>query len=175
MAIKYTITPGFRSHWLTAIEQSPRVRGKRYWLFRCDCGNIKRINIYPVIEGRVKSCGCQQNKLVADARTRHGHQRRGKTTKEYRTWQHIWARCTRTKVASFKYYGALGVTVCDRWKLFENFLADIGQAPSPAHSIDRINPFGNYEPTNCRWATAREQRANRRQQWNQALSTQPKK
>jgi len=100
VATKYVITPGFRSHWLTAVKELPHtVRGKRFFLFQCDCGATKEINIYPVLEGRVKSCGCQRGRLVRKARVRHGNNRRGATTKEYRTWQHIWARCTRPSVS----------------------------------------------------------------------------
>ena len=170
MATKYIITPGFRSHFLTAVRELPHVRGKRYWLFRCDCGVSKRINAYPVLSGDVKSCGCQRGTLVAFVRTRHSNNRRSGATKEYKAWKGMWARCTLPSQQSYKYYGAIGISVCDRWMIFDNFIADIGPAPSPAHSIYRINPFGNYEPTNCRWATIVEQRANRRQEWNKALA-----
>ena len=74
-------------------------------------------------------------------------------------------RCTNPKHISYKYYGALGVTVCERWKNFELFKEDMGPPPSDAPrawSIDRIDPTGNYEPSNCRWATPAEQMANLR-------------
>lgn len=75
----------------------------------------------------------------------------------------MWDRCRRPRNRAFKDYGGRGICVCERWKSFENFLADMGPRPSPKHSIDRINNDGNYEPGNCRWATAEMQGNNRRE------------
>jgi hypothetical protein len=75
----------------------------------------------------------------------------------------MWQRCGNPKNAKYDIYGGCGITVCERWREYVNFLADLGRAPSPTHSLDRWpNPDGNYEPGNVRWATAEEQRANRR-------------
>lgn len=94
--------------------------------------------------------------------TKHGCSGKHRTV-EYYTWNSMNARCFDPKDMNYKYYGKKGVTVCDRWKnSFENFLEDMGKKPSATHSIDRIAVLGNYEPSNCRWATLKEQQSNRR-------------
>lgn len=83
-------------------------------------------------------------------------------TPEHRAWQKIIQRCTNPKAHNFKRYGGKGVKVCDRWRQFENFYADMGPKPTAKHSIDRYpNLNGDYEPGNCRWATATEQNCNK--------------
>lgn len=92
----------------------------------------------------------------------HGHCLGDQSTTTYNIWISMRNRCERPKARGYKNYGAKGVSVCERWKLFENFLADMGPRPSADKSIDRFpNKTGNYEPGNCRWATQREQQNNR--------------
>jgi hypothetical protein len=93
--------------------------------------------------------------------TKHGHTRENGTA-EYRSWKAMTQRCTNRRNPKWDRYGGRGITVCDRWRQFENFFADMGTRPI-GKTLDRYpDPDGNYEPCNCRWATPKEQQANRR-------------
>lgn len=89
---------------------------------------------------------------------RHGMTR----TPEYTAWASMWQRCGNPKAQRYPTYGGRGITVCDRWMLFGNFLADMGKRPTAGHSLDRVDNDGNYERGNCRWATRSEQQLNKR-------------
>lgn len=91
------------------------------------------------------------------------HERHGMVrSAEYRIWTNMWTRCTRKNNRGYKYYGARGISVCDRWKSFTYFIADMGKRPGQEFSIDRTDNNGNYEPSNCKWATRSQQNKNRR-------------
>ena len=93
---------------------------------------------------------------------KHGHASRGKLSKEYRTWLNMVQRCTNRKIKEYRHYGGRGITVCERWMIFKNFLEDMGIATSNKHSIDRVDNSKGYEPGNCRWATQQDQMRNMR-------------
>jgi hypothetical protein len=139
------------------------VRGCFKWECLCDCGNktvVSRNNLKDN-ESRpgTRSCGCWQREVGKNNRT-HGLTK----TPEHYTWGGMLNRCRNPNNPSFSYYGARGITVCERWQnSFEAFLADMGPKPSTGHSLDRIDVNGHYEPANCRWATRSEQNSNTRQ------------
>lgn len=150
---------------------APLENGRSRWLCRCDCGVEKEVSASCLSQGRTKSCGCLRRENAAKrspkanaARTKHGHAREDKGDRHplYRTWQGMRERCRDPGNVSYKYYGGRGITVCERWESFENFLADMGEKPSPDLTLDRIDNDGNYEPGNCRWATPEQQTKNRR-------------
>jgi len=138
--------PGPRSEWVRAKISatkkghavSPETRGK----------------IGAAARGRKQSA--EQVAARAEALTRHGMYR----TPTYRSWDGMKQRCLNPKATGYARYGGAGVTVCDRWLSFENFLADMGARPEGT-TLDRINPTLGYEPGNCRWATRSEQNRNR--------------
>jgi hypothetical protein len=129
---------------------------------RCDCGRQYIAGPYQLRTGGTRSCGCQLRLDAISAAVRvHGHVRNRKPSPTYRSWQSMWKRCTKPDEDSYQYYGAAGITVCERWRSFENFLADMGERPVGT-SIDRKDNALGYKPANCRWATVLEQARNKR-------------
>lgn len=111
-----------------------------------------------LVKNHTKSCGCLRKKRAKEIKSIHGLSR----SLEYKIWHSMKMRCTNDKVKAYKYYGGRGISVCERWMKFENFISDMGLRPTTKHSIDRYpNKDGNYEPGNCRWATSSEQSENR--------------
>lgn len=136
------------------------------WECICDCGGTKTTVRGSLRAGHTRSCGCLQVEAGKKTKT-HGHGRNplynGKMSPTYRSWASMKDRCRRKNGPDFHNYGGRGITVCDRWRgSFENFLADMGERPSQAHTLDRKEVNGNYEPSNCRWATYQQQNRNRR-------------
>jgi hypothetical protein len=136
--------------------------GNRYYLCQCSCGNEAVVMLSNLLGGRTKSCGCLNSELAAE-RTRLRNTTHGMYgTREYNIWNAMVDRCTNEKHHNYGLYGGRGIEVCDRWfNSVENFYTDMGDRP-PGMSLDRIDNDGDYEPDNCRWATAKEQSRNKR-------------
>jgi hypothetical protein len=130
----------------------------RRWECICICGTVSIVRQGNLLRKHTTSCGCLVRERLKEASQTHRMSR----TPEYRAWGAMFTRCYNQKIPKYKDYGGRGITVCDRWHKFENFWADMGNRPSPKHSLDRIDVNGNYEPQNCRWTTMIVQVNNKR-------------
>lgn len=150
---------------LTVIGDGPLRNRHRTWQLRCDCGTVIVARVDHVQGGHTQSCGCLRRALVAAlgaSSAKLGGN--GQRHPLYATWRGMLNRCYNPRAPKFERWGGRGITVCDRWRGadgFAHFVADMGAKPGPEYTLDRRDPDGNYEPSNCRWATPFEQRHNR--------------
>lgn len=141
---------GFQFGSLTILKLGRSKGNGAWWICQCRCGKQKEIRASDLVQGKINSCGCEHKERIAKASTTHGM----KNTRTYSLWQAMKMRCNRLN----QDYSGRGITYDKKWESFENFYLDMGEVPE-GMSLDRIDVNGNYEKSNCRWAT-REQQAN---------------
>lgn len=132
--------------------------GVARWLCRCECGVEKVIRGQSLKNGSSTSCGCYQVDFQRDRKTIHGRS----DSPEHVAWSHMIQRCTNPSCAEYPNYGGRGITVCDEWRNAQRFLDDMGNRPSPEHSLERLNNELGYSKSNCVWATRHAQQRNKR-------------
>jgi len=142
---------------LTLLEAPRTVREKH--LCVCDCGNEVRVTLESLRSGNTSSCGCLRKATASRLRKTHGLT----SSPEYVAWQLMKDRCLNPRNPAFEYYGGRGIVVCDSWRnSFETFLAEMGEKPTPLHTLERKDGSKGYSIDNCVWATRKEQSRNRR-------------
>lgn len=160
--MKYKI--GDKIGRLTILDIEKRKIGKHtriYCYCECKCGNHiwARMDALGLEYGKTQSCKCYRKEISHIINSSHI----SSETTEYNTWIAMKERCLNPKSPNYHLYGGRGIKICDRWlHSFENFLEDMGHKPNRKYSIERIDVDGNYEPSNCKWATNEEQQNNKR-------------
>ena len=146
---------------LKKYKRGRKKRSNIMWLCRCDCGEQVRVRGDQLQAGRQKSCARNGHYFLEYLKDRPPGLLR-QFPREYQSYKNMHSRCYDPKHKNFKNYGGRGILVCERWHTFEFFVEDMGPKPTPQHTIERNDVNGNYEKSNCRWATRKEQYRNQR-------------
>ena len=166
---QYVDISGQRFGRLVAKEIAGKMGSRTLWLCECDCGSSTVVSISNLRNGHTRSCGCLVIDACIAAKKTHGGKGKYKQDRLYNVWRAMKQRCCRETDPTYKWYGANGVQVCDLWQnsyeAFRNWSYEHGyddKAPRGVCTIDRIDPYGNYEPANCRWVSMAVQGKNKR-------------
>lgn len=157
MLARIDLTGKVFGRW-TVDGESHKKKSMVYWHCTCDCGSKRVVFGADLKRGMSKSCGCLARELLSAKSSTHGLSEH----KAYRSWIEMKSRCLNPENTGFKDYGGRGIIICPEWDTFEGFWRDMGDTWQEGLSIDRMDTNGNYEPSNCKWSTPKEQGNNRR-------------
>lgn len=150
---------GQKFNRLTVIEKANSINNKPYWICKCDCGNKTIVSENNLKKKNTKSCGCLKHERIVESATTHGMS----NTRIYHIWDNMKQRCYNNKNNIYKYYGKIGIKICDEWK--NDFMSFYKWSKLNGYSdcltLDRIDVNGDYEPNNCRWTNMKVQANNK--------------
>ncbi len=142
---------------LTAIKLLPKTQKHSHWLCQCECGATKGVRGQHLTAGLINSCGCLRREITSQRLTTHGMHH----TKIYQSWCKMRSRCENQNNNRYDRYGGRGISICERWSIFQNFLDDMGITWVDGATIERRDNNGNYDLSNCLWIPRNEQAKNR--------------
>lgn len=166
--MKYKDISGQKFGRLTALYKLHNTKGRTKWLCVCECGNLSEVRYDQLKSGKTKSCGCLHKDTLIKQRTKHNKC----DTRLYSIWECVIQRCCNNNYTYYKNYGGRGIAVCSEWR--NDFMSFYNWAVANGYkeflTLDRIDNDSNYEPSNCRWITMKQQARNRRSNRNYTIN-----